>query len=252
MTDEIPPPPHSPPPTRQDWLLLAINIVFVAMGLLILPGDRDTGIVTLAFFGSCLAVSAATILRKRRYRRFVAEKVEVVGGVPIRPKTGVMQLLGAWLLVLGIVLVVFGQHYPLILQYIAVFIAFVGAAVFVAALAGQWPGGYLQFDPEAFTIAQRKWRARIPWDDITFVQEAEYHSNPVLLISVANAAHLDIKPIEASGRAMQKIAQSQAWMGADFAIMTTHYGIDLPVLSATVARYVQDVSVRAELGPRLG
>ena len=40
-------------------------------------------------------------------------------------------------------------------------------------------------------------------------------------------------------------------MGADFAIMTTHYGIDLPVLAETVARYVGNAGARAELRPRL-
>ncbi len=47
------------------------------------------------------------------------------------------------------------------------------------------------------------------------------------------------------------IGQSEALMGADFAIMTAHYGISLPVLGAAVARYAQDTSARAELRSRL-
>jgi hypothetical protein len=244
--------PHSPPPSWQEWLLLAINLIFVVMGLLILPHDRDAGIVTLALFGSCLVSSAATILRKRRFGRFSAEKVDVIGGVPIRAQAGLMKLLGAWLLILGIILVVFGHDYPQYFRYLSWFVALVGAAVLGGALAGLWPGGYLQFDPDALTIAQRTWRARIPWDEITSVSAGEYQSNPVLLIDVADGARLNIMPPEETARAMKAIAQSQAMMGADFAIMTTHYGIDLPVLGATVARYVQDASARAELRPRLG
>jgi hypothetical protein len=251
MFDDLQTPPHAPPPTRLEWLLVAINIVFVVMGLLILPHDRDTGIVTLALFGSCLVSSTATILRKRRYRSFAAEKVDVIGGVPIYPKTEVMRLLGGWLLILGIILIVFGHDYPTYFRCLSGFIAAVGAVVLGGALSGLWPGGHLQFDPDFLTIAQRKWRARIPWDEITDVYQGEYHSNPVLLITVANAAHLDVMPPEESARAMKAIAQSQALLGADIAIMTLHYGIELPVLGATVARYVQDASARAELSPRL-
>ena len=162
-----------------------------------------------------------------------------------------MQLLGAWLAMFGIVLVVFGRDYPLVFRCLGGFVAIVGAALLVAALTGRWPGGYLQFDPEGLTIANRLWCARLPWEEITSVQEAKFHSNPVLLIAVADAVMLDITPAEERGRAMVAIAQSRAVKGAEFAITTTHYGIDLPVLAEAVARYVRDASARAELRPRL-
>lgn len=251
MSDDPLTPPRFPPPTRREWVLLAINIVFVLLGLILLADDRDKGIVTLALFGSCLAVTAATIIRKRRYGNFSAEKVDVVGHVPIRPKTGLMQLSGAWLAILGVIFVVFGHDYSLLFRCLGGVIAIAGAAVLVAALTGRWPGGFLQFDPEGLTIANRLWRAQLLWDEITSVQEAEYHSNPVLLIAVADAAMLDITPPQARGRAIVAIAQRRGMMGADFAIMTTHYGIDLPVLAETVARYVGNAGARAELRPRL-
>ena len=72
MSDVPLSPPRFPPPTRQEWVLLAINIAVVLMGLMLLRDDRDKGIVTLALFGSCLAVTAGTIIRKRRYRKFSA------------------------------------------------------------------------------------------------------------------------------------------------------------------------------------
>ena len=75
------------------------------------------------------------------------------------------------------------------------------------------------------------------------------NSNPVLLIAIADADSLGIEPRQATGRAMKAIARSRSLMGADFMIMTTHYGIDLPVLADAIARYVNDVSARAELRP---
>jgi hypothetical protein len=243
--------PDRPRPTFKEWLLLAINIAFVAMGLLILPDERDTGLVTIAFFGSCLAVAAATILRKLRYRRFTAERIEVAGGVPIRPSNYLMPLLGAWLAVLGVVLFVFGHDYPLMFRALAVVVAGVGVALLALSFTGRVPGGFLQFDPEGLTIAQRAWGARIAWDNIAAVHEGEFSSNPVLLVTVAERARLDIVPPEAQMRAMRDIGRTWAIMGADFAIMTAHYGIDLPVLAGTIARYAQDAAARADLRPRL-
>jgi hypothetical protein len=239
-----------PPPTFQDWLLLVLNVVFVAAGLLILPSSPDAGIVTLAFFGTCLFVSAGTVLRKFRFRRHAAAKVDVQGGVPIRPRMGAMLALGGWLTVLGIILVVFGHSYPLLFRILGAGVAIAGGVLTFGVLVGWWPGGFLQFDPHHLTIAQRAWRVRLPWDEIVDVVEAELQSNPVLLIAVADADRLAVDPPQAVGRAMKAIANSRALIGADFMIMTTHYGIDLPVLSDAIARYVNDVSARAELRHR--
>lgn len=237
--------------TWQDWFLLGINIVFVVCGLFILTRNRDVGIVALALFGSCLVTSLGTILRKYRFRTIAAEKVDVVGGVPIRPKSVNMLLLGAWLFVLGIILFVFGSGYPLIFRIISCCFAFVGVAVFAAALTGHLPGGYLQFDPEHLTVAKRGWRADIPWGAIAAVKEIEFNSNPVLLISVTDWTQLEIVPPDAAERAFKSIARTRAHMGAEFAIWTTQYGIDLPVLAAAVTRYATDAPARTELRARL-
>ena len=243
--------PRHPPPNFHDWMLLAIGIVFVAMGLLILPSKPDAGIVTLAFFGSCLVVFANTILRKLRYRKFTASKVDVVGGIPIRPKRAVMIGLGGCFAALGSILVVFGGSYPPAFRAIGGSLAVLGVVLAAGALMGKWPGGYLQFDPAGLTISQRGWRTQIPWGRITAIVEGEYHSNPVLLLAVDDLASLLVEPPEARVKAYKAIAHSQTWMGAEFAIMTTHYGIDLPVLAATVRRYVTNTAARGELGQRL-
>ncbi|WP_424958291.1 hypothetical protein [Hyphomicrobium sp. 1Nfss2.1] len=238
-----------------DWLLVAINTAFVAAGIVILPREPAGGLVTLAFFGSCLAVSAGTVWRKLHYRRFVAKRIDVAGGVPIRPSRTFLPLLGGWLALLGVVLFVFGGEIGLIFQAIAVIIAGAGMTVLVLVVTGYTAGAFLQFDPEALTIAQLSrrgtWCARLSWDDIVSVREGEYESNPMLLVTVADPSALQIAPPEARDRAVRDIARARQWMGADFAIMTLHYGIALPVLSETVARYVNDAAARGELRPRL-
>jgi hypothetical protein len=242
---------NRPRPTTREWLLVAINTLFVVAGIVILPHEPDGAIVTIAFFGTCLVVSLGTVLRKLRDRRFAAETLAVAGGVPIRPSNIIMPLLGGWLAILGVVLFVFGHDYPLLFRAIAVFIAVVGVVVLALALMRRLPGGFLRFDPDALTIAQRRWRARIPWDNILIVHEGEYASNPMLRLRVVDLDGLDIAPAEARAAALRDIARTQALMGAEFVVMTAQYGIDLPLLAGTVARYVQDRAARAELRPRL-
>ncbi len=177
--------------------------------------------------------------------------IDVAGRVPIRPSRTFLPLLGGWLAILGVVLFWFGGGIGPIFQAIAVIIAVAGIGTLLLALTGFATAGYLQFDPDALTIAQRRWAARIPWDDIVRVQEGEYQSNPMLLITVAAPAELEIVPAKSRDLAMHDIARTGGLMGADFAVMTWHYGIALPVLAETVARYVNDATVRAELRPRL-
>jgi len=58
-----------PKPGIRDWALLAIGIVFVLSGVIILPSNRDVGIVSLAMFGPATVVATTIILRKLRFRR---------------------------------------------------------------------------------------------------------------------------------------------------------------------------------------
>lgn len=243
--------PHRPLPSLTDWALAALNIAFVAGGLLVLFKNPAVGLVTIAFFGSCLVVSGGTVLRKLRAHRFKAERIDVAGGVPIRPSTTLLPMLGGWLTILGIILFAFGGDYPPMFRILAVLVAVCGVVVLGLGLTGRFPGGFLQFDPEGFTIAQRRWRARIPWDDITGVHEGEFASNPVLLLDVADPTRIDIAPANAQAVAMCEMGRMRARMGADIAIMTRNYGIELPLLATTVAHYVHDKSARADLRPRL-
>lgn len=251
MTDSPRYTSHHPGPNGKDWLLLAINIAFVVGGIVLIPKNPDAALVTITFFGTCLAVTVGTFWRKYRDARFRSERIDVVGGVPIRSSRYFAPLLGGWLAALGVILFVFGHDYPLLFRIIAAFVALVGIVVLAGALLKRWPMSHLQFDPDALTIAQHGWLARIPWDNIAAVHESEYASNPMLLIALANADGLDIEPPVAHARARRDMARTQATFGAEFAIMTTQFGLPLPLLGATVARYVTDSGARTELRPRL-
>ena len=144
-----------------------------------------------------------------------------------------------------------GAGYPLAFRLIGVTLTLLGAGMLVAVWKNWVPAGFLQFDPGAFTIGYRRFAVSIPWDNIASVTEGEYHSNPVLLLDVDDTAAITVVPPEALAKAMKAIATNRTWTGADFMVMTTQFGLDLPVLSETVRRYARDQSARAGLQKRL-
>lgn len=240
-----------PLPTRREWGLLAIALLFVAGGLLLLPSKPGVAIVTLAFFGTCAAVFIAGVLQKYRFRRFQAASVQVTGGVPIRPQRGRFLLLGGWLALLGLVMVFAGQDYPWLFRILSGAISVIGFAVLGAVLIGGYPREFLQFDPDGLTIAGRVWAARIPWDSIVNLREAFVSDNPMLLIDIRDAEAVTVDPPGARDQLLAALGRGRAANGpASFTIMPMTYGIDLPVLTAAIARYVLDANARGDLAKR--
>lgn len=235
-----------PRPSWRDWTLLAIALLFVIAGLLILPRDPNVGIVTLAFFGSCAVVFLASIARAARFHHFRATRVEVAGGVPIRPSRGRILLVGGWLTVLGFVILTFGAPYPLLIGVLAGFIAVVGLIVVTGALIGWFSREFLQFDWDAFTIAKRGYRARIPWDHIAHLEAGAYNNNPILLIWVDDLRAVIFAPEGAEADAYKATAGVQM-LGAHFALMTSWYSFDLAVLTAAILSYARDANARDHL-----
>ena len=243
-----------PLPDLRDWALFAIGVMFVSVAIFILikgrGSDRDTGIIGLAFFGSCLFVFTKNIVRKFRYRGLEGIDVRIVGGVPVRPSKWRVVMLGGWLLTLGVILLGFATSAPLTIKLMSAFIAAVGLSLLVATLLGLIPHGYLQFDPEGFTIANRRWTVQIPWDQIAGLGVGETSNNPTLFLAVHDPGALRIEPAGAQSKAVRAIARTRSMVGWDFYMLSDQYGVDAPVLSAAIAHYAADVAERGSLGQR--
>lgn len=241
--------PH-PPPSWNDWLHVVLNGLFVAGGLLMLPSERDVAIVTLAFFGTGLAVSLWRVVTAFRLRRQVFDDVGVVGGVPIRASRRIIFAISLWLTVLGVVLFAFGHDYPLVFRIIAVFMSLAGAGATAYMLLGGGTHGYLQFDSDALTIGEKNWRARVPWNSMAHAAESELYGNPAVILWVADE-DVVIEPPSHRESALHTIAKTRAlYSGASFVLPAFRYEIDAPLLLAAVERYRNDETARAELGRR--
>lgn len=240
-----------PRPGVKDWAMFAIGLVFVAGGLIILPHKTNVGIVTVAFFGPCLFMAAANIVRKFRFRRLRALKAEIVGGVPIRPSR--VQLLGIALVltVMGVVLILFGRSYGLIFWTIAWLIALIGGELLIAALSGRIPNDYLKFDPEGITFARARYSYMVPWDNIAQISAGHMHDNPALFIWLHDYNRVTVQPSEKKAQVLKSFAWGKGWAGAPIMLLPSRYGIDLPLLVLALERYLNEPAARSELAHRL-
>jgi hypothetical protein len=240
-----------PKPSFFDWLALAIGVMFVLAGLVIFRFDRNSGIVTLTLFGLCAGVSVATIVRKLRFRRMRPLRVELVGGVPIKPSRANVLIVSSSIAVLGVVILVFGRHYGLVFWSMGWLLAAIGFLLLLGLATGYLPVGHVQFDPGGITIASRKWAYMIPWDNISQMRAGEYSGNPALFIWLHRDHAVEAQPPELNGKVMKLLAMNTGLIGAPVMLMTSRYGLDLPLLACAMERYVTDPSARAELSRRL-
>lgn len=232
----------------RDWLLAAIGLLFTLGGLLIMRSDVTVGVTTFVFFGACSVVFADTIRRKLRTQRQSLVSARVVGGVPIRPSRTRVLALGIGLLVVGLAMSGFTSDAGVVIQACAFVIAAAGALVLVGLVTGVIAKSYIQFDPPGLTFGTYRGRAFVPWSAISRVGRGEVHDNQAVFLWV-NKDAIDAQPPSYLPTVQKRLASSQRWMGADFVILTSTYGVDAPVMVAAINRYIGFPEARAELRP---
>jgi hypothetical protein len=241
-----------PGPRVRDWSFVAISFGFVIVGLLALPSRPDVAVPVLAFFGVCAGVATVTVLRKLRFARLRPISVEIAGGTPIRPSRLQLSGLGVTLLGLGIVLISYWHSGPILVVCSIWGMIATGAFLLLGLVTGRLPVGFIQFDPVGLTIGRRADTFTLPWDCIASVAPAEYHDNPVLLLSVRDLDAVVVNPASARLRVIASFLSSLNWTGAHVMLMSSQYRIELPLLVTAIERYVRDPRAREGLAtPRL-
>jgi hypothetical protein len=239
-------------PGFRDWMLLGIGVTFVLCGLIpLFNGALNVGIVTITLFGLCTATSAASIIRKLRFRRPHPLQVELVGGIPIRPSRVYYFTACAAITVVGVVVIVFGREYPDLFWYMGWPLAIGGCVMLFGLAIGRLPIGHLQFDPPGITISRGSWAYTIPWDGISKIGRGELSSHAALFIWPHHEDVVNVFPPERKGKLIRLFAQNLQWAGAPVIILPSRYGMDLPLLIQALDRYITIPSARTELSRRL-
>ena len=124
-------------------------------------------------------------------------------------------------------------------------IACTGAVLLVGLISGVLPKTYIQFDPAGLTLGYRAGNVIIPWSAITDAARGEIHNNQTVFISVIHEA-VTAEPSSYLAKIHKQMASSRTWMGADFTIMNSLYGMDSPALVAAIQRYLSSPEARAK------
>lgn len=234
-------------PTRRDWLMVIISVLFVAAGILILQGNPSVGIVTLAFFGLCLIVTVETVRVKLRDSKFAGQTVMVMGGINIRPSRFRIFLISVLLILLGLVLAAFGQTYPPIFNVLSYLICIAGLSLLVLVVLKKIPASYFRFDSEGFVLGRKWGEVRIPWSAIVETRVADFNSNSAVFLWIKSLQTLEVSPKSLLPQAAKEIQSREQSVGAHFMILPSNYGLASPVLAEAIERYRTDFSARAEL-----
>ncbi|MBW0434098.1 hypothetical protein [Leptospira yasudae] len=234
-------------PKRMDWVLTAISFAFVATGIFILPKNLNVGIVTIAFFGVCAGTFLTTILRKLKESKFQSISVDAIGGVDIKPSRLRAWMMACLLMLLGMILVVFGDNYPFLMRILAYIIAGFGVLLAILIALGKVPVGFLRFDSDGFRIGRSKWTVVLPWDEIADVRAGEFNNNAAVFLLLRSFDRIRTEPEEFHDKAIQEILTNEGWIGSHFMILTSNYGMSSPMLVEAIERYKSQPGARQEL-----
>jgi len=217
-------------PTAEDWGLLALNLVFVAMGIVILPKQPSLGTPCLTLFGLGAAVFVDKIVSKRRLARLDPLSTVLAWNVPHHARQRRVVLGSLALILFGLEELVFGRAYPLLVQVILGFAGIVGLGQLVVVACGMTPERFIQFERRGLVIARRRYRYLVPWAAIDEAEPDELQGHPALLLQLHDPHAIEVEPSIERQRAvdeLQSTARSQGW---HVTLMTARYGLDLPVV----------------------
>lgn len=246
-------------PKARDWLLLAGSLAFVATGALLVAVGRGgaVGVVCVLFFGSCAAIAAAEIVRKRRAARQDEDPSLVVRFEPGRTlradARGLVVRLGA-LAGGGALLAILGRELGTGFVIGCGLLALLGAGGLVALALGYTGRLALRFTADALWVEHRGVRYPVSWDSIVAVDLAAIHDQPIVRITVADVDALlaRVEPPGAARTVARAIGWNRGLCGGDLTFVPRAFGVDEVVLLRAVERYAGDPAARAELREKPG
>jgi hypothetical protein len=226
---------------------------FILAGLVALPLHRGIGIITIALFGSFALLVAIRVILRLKFFRPVPLRVEIVGGVPIRPSRVIQIIAGIWFIGLGVLMLIFGWPTGYLFDrataYVPCGVAMVilGCYILYGLFTGRLWQRYLQFDPSGITFGRRGYSFTVHWDNIAGIT-SELEPGPVLLIYIRNIDLVSIYPPERRTKAFHILNWDA--LRNPIILNPAQYGMDLKLLMEALDRYLIDPSAREQLSRR--
>jgi len=246
------------------WLTLLISLGFVALSVFIAivkPSELPMAVAAGSFFGLCALVAVVMLRRRALERRSLGTPahVEVVGGVPIPYRRGLLRTGAALLLFVGAVGVWGGAQIAIPYVVISGGLAVIGAGLLVADLAGFAARPALQFEPDGLWLIESTFRYRIAWDDLDLgVGNLNDHVVISLFLLDRGAVLDSIRTHDGSSlarwrsRLERRLERHERWNGAPIVVLPWQYGQDPVRFTQALLRYVREPGCRAELRAPVG
>lgn len=247
---------------RGEAAALLICSVFAAAAVFLLvtgdPGARRIAFGTLAFFGGGALIYVAVWLRRRaEARNLGAHGVSIVGGVPLRVRTGRMALVGLALIAVGAAYGWgFGERGGRI-AWVLGGIQIASGALVLALAAWRNNSRGLRFEPEGIHLVDGGVTFSLPWEEIADVVQLEFHSNAFVALRVHDVARAVSRAgarrrngADAAETLRKMFERNRHWVGNDVWIHPSLYGLDAVLLTAALRRYVAEPAARTELATR--
>jgi len=237
---------------RDCWRIVGFS-GFLLAGLVALPLHRGIGIITIALFGSFALLVAIRVILRLKFFRPAPLRVEIVGGVPIRPSRVIQIVAGIWFIGLGVLMLIFGWPTGYVFDrataYVPCGVAMVilGCYILYGLFTGRLWQRYLQFDPSGITFGRRGYSFTVHWDNIAGIT-SKLEPDPVLLTYIRNIDLVSIYPPERRTKAFHILNWDA--LRNPIILNPAQYGMDLKLLMEALDRYFIDPSAREQLSRR--
>ncbi|MEO0576010.1 MAG: hypothetical protein AAF004_11140 [Pseudomonadota bacterium] len=243
------------------WFTLIVSSLFVLASFMMAiktPEALPSALAGGSFFGLCAAVALNDIVKKRRRRLILdgLQSVEVNGQTTLGVTFWRTDILGASLLIVGLLGVWGGGQINPLFPWLSVLIALSGLAAIVFARTNSALPLSLQFEPQGLRVRHRDSQYRIDWDGMA-VSGWNVSGQDFLVIDtpfvdrVIASVSFDREQTNArqTKKLLERFQRSQANFGGILMINPPRFGTDAVYLSQAIQHCIDKPEARSRLVP---
>jgi len=198
-------------------------------------------IVTIAFFGSCAGrCPARSCGASCAPNAPTPDRVELLGGIALRPSRLLIGGIGAWIGGLGVIMFVFGSQYGLLLLGLGLGMAVLGCFHPGPELSSAGlPTEYLRFDPSGITLGQAPLCLHGPVGQHRSAKHGRDQPQSRDPDTAASArSGLKSRHPQRMAQARKELSRLTGCMGAHVLLAPVQYRMDASLLVQALDRYV--------------
>jgi hypothetical protein len=246
---------------KSNWLLLFINILFVALGIFLMFFSKDdkgfkVGLMSSSFFGFGLFVFAYTTYLNYKTKKQLDEKINDINISPDRKifvdKSKIYFLSFVFILLSFILFYTYQDSIQQILFSILFLI--LGIYFLLGTFFKFIQTDFIQIGYDGIQKGNRKFSYLIRWDNIQSYSIGEYHSNPAIFIRLLNPEDCSRYLYSNKGnreknvhKLYNQILNNLTYASSHILILPDRHGLSAAYLYKVIDKYTRIPETRIEL-----